>query len=387
MSHPRDVSTAARVYHISELPHLMIVPVAAIARSWQNAAQSSTATASQVGIPSLHSRSCRKHSFPSIHHPRPLDMQPSGAAKTSRNPFRALVSGSNSNNTSASSSSSAGPPNSSAVPPVPVKGAPQQDVHGAERDVQESSSSSDSSRSPSPAQRSAPPSQGGGPSRSDDLREILRAETPPPYTPTPDVYQGETTVEFGPRRPFEAAPAPGQTPWQQRPRWQAPQPTGQFAGYPGAGRRPPVGNHLNVPPPPQHPLQRASTTGRPTSAPNFARSEFARDFYTAGADSGGLMGGSSSQYAPPPSQPPNGASLYAAPPGPPPANGERSVSPAATGTSQADNDGRPTNTPVPGHPLMNNGRVLVYPLGHECKKCTSRIYPLCELCPDSPTRS
>jgi hypothetical protein len=32
-------------------------------------------------------------------------------------------------------------------------------------------------------------------------------------------------------------------------------------------------------------------------------------------------------------------------------------------------DGRPTRTPVPGHPLLNNGRTLVYPAGYECRKC------------------
>jgi len=32
-------------------------------------------------------------------------------------------------------------------------------------------------------------------------------------------------------------------------------------------------------------------------------------------------------------------------------------------------DGRPTRTPVPGHPLLNNGRTLVYTTGYECDKC------------------
>jgi len=34
-------------------------------------------------------------------------------------------------------------------------------------------------------------------------------------------------------------------------------------------------------------------------------------------------------------------------------------------------DGRPTRSPVPGHPLLNNGRTLVYAAGYECDKCPS----------------
>jgi len=34
-------------------------------------------------------------------------------------------------------------------------------------------------------------------------------------------------------------------------------------------------------------------------------------------------------------------------------------------------DRRPTRTPVPGHPLLNNGKTLVYTTGYECYKCRS----------------
>jgi len=34
-------------------------------------------------------------------------------------------------------------------------------------------------------------------------------------------------------------------------------------------------------------------------------------------------------------------------------------------------DGRPTRTPVPGHPLLSNGKTLVYTTGYECDKCSS----------------
>lgn len=41
--------------------------------------------------------------------------------------------------------------------------------------------------------------------------------------------------------------------------------------------------------------------------------------------------------------------------------------------SSVPDDGRPTRTPVPGHPLLNNGKTLVYPQGHECPKCPSSL--------------
>jgi hypothetical protein len=34
-------------------------------------------------------------------------------------------------------------------------------------------------------------------------------------------------------------------------------------------------------------------------------------------------------------------------------------------------DGRPTTSPTPGHPLLLNGKLLVYPNGHECHKCNN----------------
>jgi hypothetical protein len=34
------------------------------------------------------------------------------------------------------------------------------------------------------------------------------------------------------------------------------------------------------------------------------------------------------------------------------------------------NDGRPTQVSMPGHPLLLNGRLLVYLSGFKCQKCT-----------------
>ncbi|KAF9779243.1 hypothetical protein BJ322DRAFT_1089393 [Thelephora terrestris] len=62
--------------------------------------------------------------------------------------------------------------------------------------------------------------------------------------------------------------------------------------------------------------------------------------------------------------------------------------PPAPRQSQAQNsipdDGRPTRTPVPGHPLLNNGKTLVYPPGYECQKCHNTGYKSYD--PSNPCR-
>lgn len=57
-------------------------------------------------------------------------------------------------------------------------------------------------------------------------------------------------------------------------------------------------------------------------------------------------------YAPPPQPPPRPAS--APPHSPPP---------------MVPDDGSPTRTPVPGHPLLRHGTLLVYPKDYVCAKC------------------
>ena len=92
--------------------------------------------------------------------------------------------------------------------------------------------------------------------------------------------------------------------------------------------------------PPQLPPRRNGQHSR-------ALSDFAQDFYAAG-DSRSR----STESLP----------LHPPPRHPPPPN-------------LIPDDGRPTRTPVPGHPLLNNGRTLVYPADYECRKCPS-IFPL-----------
>ncbi|ESK83334.1 serine proline rich protein [Moniliophthora roreri MCA 2997] len=287
----------------------------------------------------------------------------------------------------------------------------------------------------------------------------ITEDEPPAYTPGPDVYQGETTIEYGPARPFQPAPRPPRPPQHHL----TPQPTGwsavsnhvvrpaqppsllqQITGtlidrlnslstggssysgysndpyngnrpynsYPGQGPRPsppPIQTHqTGVPPPlpPRHP---------PSSA-----SEFARDFYAAGTGPQSLsqenaahspsastassyappphppssQNGSTQQYAPPPHAPPsqnestqqyappshappsqNGATQqYVPPPGPPP--GMNGSGPSSAGSSRPapDNNRRPTSKPVPGHPLLRQGKLLVYPAGFTCDKCQNIGY-------------
>ncbi|KAJ7649271.1 hypothetical protein B0H17DRAFT_1215353 [Mycena rosella] len=61
-----------------------------------------------------------------------------------------------------------------------------------------------STQNPLPVQRSAP--LVAPPPTSDPMG--LTDEAPPAYSAGPDVYQGESTVEYGPSRPFQPAPLP-----------------------------------------------------------------------------------------------------------------------------------------------------------------------------------
>ncbi|THH18922.1 hypothetical protein EW146_g2155 [Bondarzewia mesenterica] len=187
-------------------------------------------------------------------------------------------------------------------------------------------------------------------------------DAPPAYTPAPDITVGETTVDIGPRRPFQQPPQLSVQPYF------SPQPTG--------------GSSFGWGPPPSHPLSananlngtgtypgraaqsRSSLTPplppRPrTRSSSPPLSDFAREFYAAGAG------------VPPSEEGRNNARpRYAPPPGEPPARQPSSNSANARGER---NDGRPTRTPVPGHPLLNNGRLLVYPAGFECHKCERTV--------------
>lgn len=256
------------------------------------------------------------------------------------------------------------------------------------------------------------------------------SEPPPAYTPSADPFQGEATVQYGPRRPFQQAPPP--------PSLLSPQGTG-MPQFPGgfANQQPapmlfidPTGSGIGPssgwgfvpsrrspsfqpPLPPRHPSTISSATGsRVTSTPVLPvrpLSDFARDFYSSrreahdenalssdddddgpeppervpppdrsirAATTSGTLAYEppscpppSRQFAPPSGPPPQSSSSpsrFAPPDGPPPV----SARPVATGSRPAD-DGKPTSSPTPGRPYLNKGRVLVYPAGYECRKCKS----------------
>ncbi|KAI0343325.1 hypothetical protein BDW22DRAFT_1356945 [Trametopsis cervina] len=267
--------------------------------------------------------------------------------------------------------------------------------------------------------RNAPPNTGSA-------TDALSEELPPAYTAVPDFQHGETTVEYGPRRPFQQAPLPvippiSNGPPRQFPPWQSAQPSGNAWHRPAASGwqsnwlTPPGQMHRSAttasrPPPPRHPSRSGphdispSFTGGsyrpppgpppaqhprpaqphpPTSPPSSnslsapppvppgSASDFARDFYLCGVDDTALMGGASDQYSAP------AASLEvnrAARPVTPPQRPAAATSAPSSPSSSTSQDGRPTETPVPGHPLLHKGRVLVYPAGHECSKCLNTGY-------------
>lgn len=121
---------------------------------------------------------------------------------------------------------------------------------------------------------------------------------------------------------------------------------------------------------------RTTTTVRSTSSGTTnATSDFARDFYAAGEGEGLLNLDSDSSSGPPrntrsPSIPPRPpvrrrSSFDAMPPGPP-----SQSQPSSPTRATANDDNRPTTRPTPGHPLLRDGKILVYPKGVNCSKCT-----------------
>ncbi|KAI0630485.1 hypothetical protein C8Q77DRAFT_1062868 [Trametes polyzona] len=227
------------------------------------------------------------------------------------------------------------------------------------------------------------------------VNDLLTEELPPAYTPAPNVYEGEATLELGPRRPFQN-PVPVQP--QDHPPWVSPQPpnhspwlspqptaTSDWAVFPASRHRESANLYTRPAPPPVHPSHqglRPSSTPLVPASPSQPLSDFARDFYAAGAGTGmneGVLGGPSAQYQ---SDTPGASSSsatvaqYAPPPGEPPYRATKSgpTSPTGPGRDQVPDDGRPTEKPVPGHPLLRHGKVLVYPKDYECHKCHNTGY-------------
>lgn len=161
-------------------------------------------------------------------------------------------------------------------------------------------------------------------------------EDPPPYTPTPSFAAGESTLEQGPPRPFHSTTPAQSSAWPRLEHHVVTTPppsllrqlTNSFTN---------LVNQLDHPTrPEQHqsslrPLNHLDpmiSSPRPPPPP----STFVRDFYAAGTGN---------------------------PPGP-----------SHIGQASIQADGRPTVYPAAGHPLLNDGKVLVYPKGYKCDKCT-----------------
>ncbi|KAJ7097056.1 hypothetical protein B0H15DRAFT_797789 [Mycena belliarum] len=254
-----------------------------------------------------------------------------------------------------------------------------------------------------PPQRHAPPSTPRPPTPDDPS-----VEAPPPYTTRPAVYEGESTLEYGPARPFQTAPPPLPPPMlhppggsgflpppmhpqhsgfappqhQQQPSlWQqltgAPSSSGSGSGWAAYPGRPP---QQYQPPPQQYapPHQQYAPPPPQQPPPHTHVSEFARDFYATTAVppgafsdvSGARAGGAGPAGYPPPPVPPPLSQTYQPPPGAPPPRGAEGDGAGAA----VPDDGRPTSTPIPGHPLLRGGKMLVYPPHYTCAKCNNTGY-------------
>ena len=285
--------------------------------------------------------------------------------KSSRNPFRTPAA--TPNPTGASASSTVPPSYTSAPPPsfsAPPGYSDDEDEESPEalpeltpripsgRPSQAIAQNTGSSNLTPPSLPPRPSSTTPGPPlppnrpQTDDIlssTDGIPESAPPAYSVSPNVGGGELVVEQGPRRPFQRAPEPLlqlSTPpsQQQQQTLQPPQPQSpQFAPPPG--------------PPPSRP-------GRP----NSQLSDFAQDFYNSGG----------ATTPPPAAQRQLQQPRYAPPPGPPPACRPRpaSTSSGAGSTAPPASDGRPTTTPTPGHPLLRDGKTLIYPENYLCQKCT-----------------
>ena len=246
---------------------------------------------------------------------------------------------------------------------------------------------------PLPADESTP-SAHAQPSNDHRFPTPLEDDLPPAYTPAADPTLGEATLELGPRRPFQPPPThptltPNPTgsaftppsvspPWHQSP--------GQ-AYYSGAFSPSSSAVRPQQPNGPQHHTWHSShmystSFGNPRTRSQGgggligALIDGVRDVVDviSGAHDDRLLAeqrASAGAYAPPnhPAQ-----RQYAPPvvisssPSPPPRS-QVTNSSTRSPTSTVPDDGSPTRTPVPGHPLLRDGMLLVYPKDHHCPKC------------------
>ncbi|KAF7327101.1 hypothetical protein MKEN_00286100 [Mycena kentingensis (nom. inval.)] len=233
----------------------------------------------------------------------------------------------------------------------------------------------------------------------------LDDELPPAYTPGPDLRRGESTIQYGPARPFQDAPRmrppPEQHPQPQHHsyphqtytprssfsqrtagRGQAllQQLTGQLVSHlaaavapgatPAAARYAYPGQTDRRPTPPSLPPTRIQSprpplkhhpTSRNSRATFTPRRKYQRARSLTCRMRGRLPLGRPRLIPPPPTpRPASAGDLYWE---------ERPDAERTWG-----DETRPTSTPVPGRALLRNGRMLVYPAGVECSKCNNTGY-------------
>ena len=209
----------------------------------------------------------------------------------------------------------------------------------------------------------------------------LEEEMPPAYTPSADVYHGESTVEVGPRRPFQPPPRP-----THRPSYSTPHSLSEST----SSRSQPQLQPRPQSQPQQPPWIPTSSSGSSSWSINtYPGQRYERR-------GGGLVGAlvdtvrevvdavssahdqmrvlpqaHTSAYPASYSQSSssvgshNTSSHHGS-------QGQASAASSAQHLSQNQiaDDGSPTNTPVPGHPLLNHGNILIYPnKDYFCAKC------------------
>lgn len=202
--------------------------------------------------------------------------------------------------------------------------------------------------------------------------DMLNEELPPAYTPGPNSREGEQTVDFGPVRPFMPAQPNRQQPQPQQQQYLRPQPLPQQQSPLGFS-----GSQFGL-------LRNRSRGGNESSLSRMIGSMLI-DYITAPreeerhyANTPGSYGQPQTSGSPQPLlsrgsirstlSSARGGNSWSQYPGI-----SRAVTPPPT-QSLPPNDGKPTVQPTPGHPLIKDGKVLVYPIGHECRKCYNRGY-------------
>lgn len=209
---------------------------------------------------------------------------------------------------------------------------------------------------------------------------------PPAYTPSADTYHGETTVESGPRGSFRPRPSHSThrpshshsssqshsshttssssrsqllSPSQQRPQqplWPAPSSLSAHPGQQSQSRRGGglVGALIGT-------VRGAVDVVSSVHDEHMRNMQQSQAAYAAPYPTSSSSGMAQNTYTP----------SYQGGQGPVPG-----IPPAQpTPLRDVPDDGSPTRTPAPGHPLLNNGQILIYPnKDHICVKCKNTGY-------------